>query len=246
MACGGLGRQGGSALPPVRGVWRRSGWATVGAGECTPLCGPPAGPGLLPRAGLSLTTGQWAACRAGFEDQRPFPTALELQPAGPVVRVQSKQEEPPVGQAGPPSLFGEGIRPSGFAGLSTAKVGGGCRPGQERGETPTTQGAAWGLGTSLLGFCPEGLPWQLLALTGASERVLPHPWVSPCLCHRAQVAALPGALGFPLVSLDRQPRPDGGGCPLVTAVGGPHCPGRGPEGRPLGGERERERLRLRV
>lgn len=86
-----------------------------------------------------------------------------------------------MGQAGPLSLFGEGIGPSGFAGLSAAKVGGGFRPGQGLNETPTTPGAAWGPGTSLPGFCPDGLPWQILAQILGWERVLPHPWASPCL-----------------------------------------------------------------
>lgn len=94
----------------------------VGAVERTPLRAPSMGwPGVQSR---DLLQGKWALSKR-----------VRFQPAGPVVHVQSKQEETTVGQAGPLSLFGKGIRPSGFVGLSAAKVGGGCRPPQGHGET---------------------------------------------------------------------------------------------------------------
>lgn len=44
----------------------------VGAVACAPLCAPRPGLALCPEQG-PLITGQWTACCANFEDQRPFP-----------------------------------------------------------------------------------------------------------------------------------------------------------------------------
>lgn len=77
--------------------------------------------GTVPRAGTSHEgTSSGLPAVPDWKTRGPF-QERRLQPAGPVVCVQSKQEEAMVGQAGPFSLFGEGIRLNGL-------VGGGCRP----------------------------------------------------------------------------------------------------------------------
>lgn len=130
-----------------------------------------------------------------------------------MVCVQSKQEETTVGQAGPLSLFGEGIRPSGFVGLSAARVGGGCRPSQGHGEMNRDSGECCVLGASLRGFYKDGLLWKILALMeGTGSTCYVTVGCRHSLCHHAQVAAPPWALDLPLVPLSHQPRPDMGGC----------------------------------
>lgn len=166
-----------------------------------PLSAPPAWAGLVPRTGT-----------AHYRAVGPFQRTRRFQPAGPVVRVQSKQEGTSAGQAGPLSLFGEGIRPRGFVGLSATKVGGGCMPSRDHG-CHTVQGTARVLGASLLGYCNDGLPWPMLVLMeGTGSTCYVTIVCHHSLCHHAQVAALPWALGFPLVSLGHCPRPDGRGC----------------------------------
>lgn len=70
----------------------------------------------------------------------------------------------------------------------------------------------WVLGASLQGYYKGGLPWQSPALlngTGSTCFITIVCHSPPS--HHAQVAALPWALGFPLVSLGHQPRPGGSG-----------------------------------
>lgn len=109
---------------------------------------PPAWAGLVPRAGTSHHRAvDCLLCQL----RRPeaLSTGAKIPGSWAVVCVQSKQEETTVGQAGPLYLFGEGIRPSGFVGLSAARVGGGSRPSQ--GHT-VIQGNACVQGASLRGY----------------------------------------------------------------------------------------------
>lgn len=99
-----------------------------------------------------------------------------------MVCIQNKQEETTVGQAGPLSLFGEGIRPSGLVGPSASEVGG-CRP--IRDGLKLGLGGHMAPGASLWGRYKDGLLRPVLALMIVWKHMPHHPWeplstVSPC------------------------------------------------------------------
>lgn len=160
----GVGCQGRAALPPLpAGVWRWSGLCHsrglkeaalfsitgVGAVAYAPLCAPGLGWPCAQSRDLSLQ-GSGLPAVPTLKTRGPFQKSKYSRQLGRGLCPKQTGRDT-VGQAGPLSLFGEGIRPSGFVGLSAARVGGGCRPSQGHGETNRDSGECMCPGCQPLG-----------------------------------------------------------------------------------------------